>query len=91
MGFEVPKEKLRMAGCGSYADVMNTLERAVSENRFIAAISLPPRMSMSAPMSAGACNSARLKTPGLHRLHGAPDRPPGLQAAAQLDEEAARK
>lgn len=36
MGFEVPKEKLRMAGCGSYADVMNTLERAVSENRFIA-------------------------------------------------------
>jgi glutathione S-transferase len=36
MGFEVPQEKLRMAGCGSYADAINTLERAVSENRFIA-------------------------------------------------------
>jgi glutathione S-transferase len=36
MGFEITPDKLRMAGCGSYADVMNTLEYAVSENRFVA-------------------------------------------------------
>ncbi|NWJ26488.1 glutathione S-transferase family protein [Rhizobium sp. RM] len=36
LGYEVPKEKVRMVGCGSYDDVMNTLERAVSENRYVA-------------------------------------------------------
>lgn len=36
MGLEIPADKLRMAGCGSYADVMNTLEYAVSENQFVA-------------------------------------------------------
>ncbi|WHA42341.1 glutathione S-transferase family protein [Agrobacterium larrymoorei] len=36
MGLEIPADKMRMAGCGSYADVMNTLEYAVSENRFVA-------------------------------------------------------
>ncbi len=36
MGFEITGDKLRMAGCGSYGDVMDTLEYAVSENEFIA-------------------------------------------------------
>ncbi len=36
MGFEISPDKLRMAGCGSYADVMRTLEQAVSENQFVA-------------------------------------------------------
>lgn len=36
MGFEITGDKLRMAGCGSYPDVMNTLEYAVSENRYVA-------------------------------------------------------
>lgn len=36
MGFEISPEKLRMAGCGAFTDVMRTLEQAVSENAFIA-------------------------------------------------------
>jgi glutathione S-transferase len=36
LGVEVPPDKYRMVGCGAYADVMNTLELAVSENRFVA-------------------------------------------------------
>lgn len=36
LGFEVPAEKTRMAGYGTYADVMDTLEKAVSANAFIA-------------------------------------------------------
>ena len=30
LGFEIPQERLRMAGCGSFGDVMGTLEKAVS-------------------------------------------------------------
>ena len=44
LGFEIPQERLRMAGCGSFGDVMGTLEKAVSAaspyitgNRFTAA------------------------------------------------------
>lgn len=36
LGFEIPPDKLRMAGCGSFTDVMKTLERAVSEEHFVA-------------------------------------------------------
>ena len=36
LGFDVPAEKTRMAGYGTYADVMDTLEKAVSANAFIA-------------------------------------------------------
>ena len=36
LGVEVPPDKYRMVGCGAYEDVMNTLELAVSENRFVA-------------------------------------------------------
>ncbi|WP_027667705.1 glutathione S-transferase family protein [Rhizobium leguminosarum] len=36
LGFEIPKERLRMAGCGSFGDVMDTLEKAVSASTYIA-------------------------------------------------------
>ncbi|MBW9115051.1 glutathione S-transferase family protein [Rhizobium cauense] len=36
LGFEIPSEQLRMAGCGSYGDVMGTLEKAVSRTPYIA-------------------------------------------------------
>lgn len=36
MGFEIPADKLRMAGCGSFPDLMETLERAVSDNSYVA-------------------------------------------------------
>jgi glutathione S-transferase len=35
LGFQTPPEKSRMAGYGSYADVMNTLEKAVSASPYI--------------------------------------------------------
>jgi len=35
MGFAVPKERERMMGYGSYADVMNTLEAAVSRGDYL--------------------------------------------------------
>ncbi|AYG59314.1 glutathione S-transferase family protein [Rhizobium jaguaris] len=36
LGFEIPPERLRMAGCGSLAHVFDTLEQAVSASPFIA-------------------------------------------------------
>ncbi|MBA5805679.1 MULTISPECIES: glutathione S-transferase family protein [Rhizobium] len=36
LGFEIPKERLRMAGCGGFDDVMDTLEKAVSASTYIA-------------------------------------------------------
>jgi glutathione S-transferase len=36
LGFEIPKDRLRMAGCGSFGDVMGTLEKAVSRSPFVA-------------------------------------------------------
>ncbi len=36
LGFDTPADKSRMAGYGSFADVMNTLEKAVSASPFIA-------------------------------------------------------
>jgi glutathione S-transferase len=36
LGFEIPKERLRMAGCGGFGDVMNTLEKAVSASTYVA-------------------------------------------------------
>lgn len=36
MGFEIPSDKVRMAGCGAFGDVMNTIEHAVSDNPFVA-------------------------------------------------------
>ncbi|MBB3912867.1 glutathione S-transferase family protein [Rhizobium fabae] len=36
LGFEVPPERLRMAGCGSFGDVMNALEMAVSDSTYVA-------------------------------------------------------
>lgn len=36
LGFEVPDERRRMIGYGSFADVMDTLEIAVSTNPFVA-------------------------------------------------------
>ncbi len=36
MGLTIPADRMRMAGCGSYDDLMSTLEYAVSENRFVA-------------------------------------------------------
>ncbi|MBB2822541.1 UNVERIFIED_ORG: glutathione S-transferase [Rhizobium esperanzae] len=36
LGFEIPAERLRMAGCGSFGDVMNTLEKAVSGSTYLA-------------------------------------------------------
>lgn len=36
LGFEIPTERLRMAGCGSLDHVFDTLERAVSASPFIA-------------------------------------------------------
>ena len=36
LGFEIPPERLRMAGCGDFGDVMGTLEKAVSASPYIA-------------------------------------------------------
>lgn len=36
MGFEIGPDKQGMAGCGAYGDVMDTLEKALQANRFIA-------------------------------------------------------
>lgn len=36
LGFEVPPERRRMAGCGSYQEVMDTLDAAVSASPYIA-------------------------------------------------------
>jgi glutathione S-transferase len=36
LGFEIPAERLRMAGCGGFGDVMKTLEYAVSRSPYIA-------------------------------------------------------
>ena len=36
LGFETPPDKARMAGYGSFADVMNTLESAVSATPYVA-------------------------------------------------------
>lgn len=36
LGFEIPKESLRMAGCGGFGDVMATLEKAVSGTPYVA-------------------------------------------------------
>ncbi|KQV81649.1 glutathione S-transferase family protein [Rhizobium sp. Root1220] len=36
LGFEIPRDRLRMAGCGSFGDVMGTLEKAVSRAPYIA-------------------------------------------------------
>ncbi|SEH96744.1 glutathione S-transferase [Rhizobium tibeticum] len=36
LGFETPPDKARMAGYGSFADVMNTLEHAVSTTPYVA-------------------------------------------------------
>ncbi|MBB4572884.1 glutathione S-transferase family protein [Rhizobium lentis] len=36
LGFEIPTERLRMAGCGGFGDVINTLEIAVSRSTYIA-------------------------------------------------------
>lgn len=36
LGFEIPQERMRMAGCGSFGDVMGTLEKAVSVSDYIA-------------------------------------------------------
>ncbi|MBN7805082.1 glutathione S-transferase family protein [Agrobacterium rosae] len=36
MGFEIGPDKQRMAGCGAYGDVMDTLERALNVNRYVA-------------------------------------------------------
>ncbi|WP_117195664.1 glutathione S-transferase family protein [Rhizobium terrae] len=36
LGFEVPKERERMIGYGTYADVLDTLEKAVRTNPYIA-------------------------------------------------------
>ncbi|MEK1863342.1 MAG: glutathione S-transferase, partial [Rhizobium leguminosarum] len=35
LGFQTPPEKSRMAGYGSYADVMNTLEKGVSASPYV--------------------------------------------------------
>jgi glutathione S-transferase len=35
LGFEIPAERLRMAGCGSFGDVMNTLDMAVSGSTYV--------------------------------------------------------
>ena len=36
LGFEIPPERLRMAGCGGFGDVMGTLETAFSASPYIA-------------------------------------------------------
>lgn len=36
MGFEIGPDKQRMAGCGAYSDVMDTIEKALEANRYIA-------------------------------------------------------
>ena len=36
MGFEIGPDKQRMAGCGAYSDVMDTLEHALNTNRYVA-------------------------------------------------------
>ncbi|MDI7863911.1 glutathione S-transferase family protein [Rhizobiaceae bacterium n13] len=36
LGFEAPPERLGMVGCGTYGDVMGTLEKAVSTGPYIA-------------------------------------------------------
>jgi glutathione S-transferase len=35
LGFEVPEDRFRMAGCGRYGDVMDTLEKAVSAATYV--------------------------------------------------------
>ncbi|EPR19301.1 glutathione S-transferase [Agrobacterium sp. TS43] len=91
MGFEVPKEKLRMAGCGSYADVMNTLERAVSENRFIAGdLFTAADVYVGAHIGWGLHFGTVEKRPAfLDYMAHLTDRP-AYKRAAQLDEEAAK-
>lgn len=36
LGFEIPPDRQRMAGCGAFGDVMGTLEEAVSASPYIA-------------------------------------------------------
>lgn len=36
MGFDIPADKLPMAGCGRFEDVMDTLEQAIARGPFIA-------------------------------------------------------
>lgn len=36
LGFEVPPERLRMAGCGSFTNVLDTIEHAITTSPFIA-------------------------------------------------------
>lgn len=36
LGFEIPPERLRMAGCGGFASVLDTIEHAITTSPFIA-------------------------------------------------------
>lgn len=92
MGFEVPKEKLRMAGCGSYADVMNTLERAVSENRFIAGdLFTAADVYVGAHVGWGLHFGTIEKRPAFTDYMAHLTDRPAFKRAAQLDEEAAKE
>lgn len=92
LGFEVTEDKYRMVGCGTYSNVMNTLELAVSENRFVAgdhftAADVYVASHIGWGMQVG---SVEKRPHFVEYLSHISDRP-AYKRAQQLDEEAAKE
>lgn len=60
-GFEVPPERARMMGYGTYATTMDTLEKAVSHG-YLAGGDSAPRICTSGRTSTMACSSVRSRS-----------------------------
>jgi glutathione S-transferase len=92
MGFEIPPDKLRMAGCGAFADVMNTIERAVSDNPFVAgeqftAADVYVGSHIGWGLQFGSIEKRQAFVDYLARLSTRP----AFKRAAQIDEEATKE
>ncbi|KQO80885.1 glutathione S-transferase family protein [Rhizobium sp. Leaf262] len=92
MGFEITPDKLRMAGCGAFGDVMNTLERAVSENPFVAGESFTAAdvyvgAHIGWGLQFGSIEKRQVFVDYLARLSSRP----AFKRAAQIDEEATKE
>lgn len=92
MGFEIPPDKLRMAGCGAFADVMNALERAVSDNPFVAGVQFT-----AADVYVGSHIAWGLQFNSIEKRQAFVDyvsrlsTRPAFKRAAQIDEEATKE
>ena len=91
MGLEIPADKLRMAGCGSFADLMNTLEHAVGENEYVAgdhftAADVYVGAHIGWGLQFGSIEKRQHFVDYLGRL----SKRPAYQRAQQLDDEAAK-